>query len=124
MRWNAAGCAARDRAATRRPPQPFHTPNASTLSGKVLWTATYIYPALADAFAQLRTRLGKAEPPLNVVVTASGAIDPNLRMFQSSEVPVLVLTTSQGAQRRSAMQTVLIGGLAATAALMIARAIA
>jgi riboflavin biosynthesis pyrimidine reductase len=64
-----------------------------------LWTAEYIYPPLADAYGQLRAALGKSEPPLNVIVTASGAIDLNLRVFQSGEVPVLVVTTSEGAQR-------------------------
>jgi riboflavin biosynthesis pyrimidine reductase len=64
-----------------------------------LWTAEYIFPALAEAYGQLRAALGKSEPPLNVIVTASGAIDLNLRVFQSAEVPVLVVTTSEGAQR-------------------------
>ena len=64
-----------------------------------LWTADYIYPALAEAYGQLRAALGKPEPPLNVIVTASGAIDLNLRVFQSAEVPVLVVTTQEGAQR-------------------------
>ena len=64
-----------------------------------VWTAEYIYPPLADAYRQLRAALGKSEPPLNVIVTASGAIDMSLRVFQSGEVPVLVVTTQEGAQR-------------------------
>jgi riboflavin biosynthesis pyrimidine reductase len=64
-----------------------------------LWTAAYIYPPLTEGYRQLRAALGKSEPPLNVIVTASGAIDLNLRVFQSAEVPVLVVTTSEGAQR-------------------------
>jgi riboflavin biosynthesis pyrimidine reductase len=64
-----------------------------------VWTAAYIYPPLTDAYQQLRAALGKSEPPLNVIVTASGAIDLSLRVFQSGEVPVLVVTTVEGAQR-------------------------
>jgi riboflavin biosynthesis pyrimidine reductase len=64
-----------------------------------LWTAEYIFPALAEAYGQLRAALGKSEPPLNVIVTASGAIDMALPVFQSGKVPVLVVTTQEGAQR-------------------------
>jgi riboflavin biosynthesis pyrimidine reductase len=64
-----------------------------------VWTAEHIFPALADEYQQLRAALGKSEPPLNVIVTASGAIDLSLRVFQSGEVPVLVVTTQEGAQR-------------------------
>jgi len=63
-----------------------------------VWTAAYIYPPLTDAYQQLRAALGKSEPPLNVIVTASGTIDLSLRVFQSGEVPVLVVTTVEGAQ--------------------------
>jgi riboflavin biosynthesis pyrimidine reductase len=66
-----------------------------------LWTADYIYSALAEAYGQLRAALGKPEPPLNVIVTASGAIDMALPVFQSGKVPVLVVTTQEGAQRIS-----------------------
>jgi riboflavin biosynthesis pyrimidine reductase len=64
-----------------------------------LWTAAHIYPPLADAYRQLRSALGKAEPPLNVIVTASGTVDLALPLFQSGEVPVLIVSTQEGAQR-------------------------
>ena len=64
-----------------------------------LWTAEYVYPALANEYQQLRSELGKAGPPLNVIVTASGAIDKALPVFQSSDIPVLIATTQEGAQR-------------------------
>ncbi len=63
------------------------------------WTAEYIYPPLSSAYQQLRTRMGKAAVPLNVIVTASGAIDLSQPLFQSNEVPVLIVTTQHGAQR-------------------------
>jgi riboflavin biosynthesis pyrimidine reductase len=62
-------------------------------------TAAYIAPAYAEAYQELRTRLGKPEPPLNVVVTARGTVSLDLPVFQSGEVPVLLVTTSQGEER-------------------------
>ena len=41
-------------------------------SPALLWTAEYICPPLAEAFQEFRSTLGITEPPLNVVVTASG----------------------------------------------------
>ncbi|HEX9130923.1 MAG TPA: dihydrofolate reductase family protein [Ktedonobacteraceae bacterium] len=64
-----------------------------------LWTAEYIYPPLAGPYQQLRTSLGKPEPPLNVIVTARGEVDLQLPVFQSSEVPALLITTTHGAER-------------------------
>jgi riboflavin biosynthesis pyrimidine reductase len=63
------------------------------------WTADYIYPDLAEAFRSLRSALGMADPPLNVVVTASGKLDPPRRLFRSGEAPVLIVTTAEGAGR-------------------------
>ncbi|MGI9058351.1 MAG: dihydrofolate reductase family protein [Ktedonobacteraceae bacterium] len=63
------------------------------------WTAEYIYPSLSSAYQQLRTTMGKAASPLNVIVTASGAIDLSQPLFQSNEVPVLLVTTPHGAHR-------------------------
>jgi riboflavin biosynthesis pyrimidine reductase len=64
-----------------------------------LWTAEHVYPALADEYQQLRSDLGKPEPPLNVIVTARGTLDLELPVFQSGKVPVLIVTTQEGAQR-------------------------
>jgi riboflavin biosynthesis pyrimidine reductase len=63
------------------------------------WTASYIYPPLADAYQQLRNNLGKSEPPLNVFVTELGNIDLGMPVFQLAEVPVLIVTTIQGHDR-------------------------
>jgi riboflavin biosynthesis pyrimidine reductase len=64
-----------------------------------VWTPAYVCPAFAGAYQKLRTALGKHGPPLNVIVTARGDVDPALRVFQSGEVPVLVVTTPAGAWR-------------------------
>ena len=63
------------------------------------WTAQYIYPALAGAYQEFRTIMGKSEPPLNVVVTARGELNLALPVFQSGEVAVLIVTTTHGAER-------------------------
>jgi riboflavin biosynthesis pyrimidine reductase len=64
-----------------------------------LWTAEAVFPPLADAYHQLRRGLGKMDPPLTVIVTASGDLDPEFRVFRSGETPVLVVTTRRGKQR-------------------------
>jgi riboflavin biosynthesis pyrimidine reductase len=64
-----------------------------------LWTADYISPPLADAFLALRSALGLTKPPLNVVVTGSGEIDLDRRLFCSGEVASLLVTTDAGACR-------------------------
>ena len=64
-----------------------------------LWTAPHIYPPLADSYQALRDRLGKIDPPLTVVVTARGDIDPSFRVFQPGEGQVLIVTSTQGLER-------------------------
>jgi riboflavin biosynthesis pyrimidine reductase len=64
-----------------------------------LWTAAYVFPELAPAYQELRSNLGKTDPPLNVIVTASGELDLGLRVFSGDEVPVLVVTTGRGEER-------------------------
>jgi riboflavin biosynthesis pyrimidine reductase len=63
-----------------------------------IWTASHIRTPFTAAYQQFRTTLGKSDPPLNVIVTASGSINLHLRIFQSGEVPVLIVTTTQGAE--------------------------
>jgi riboflavin biosynthesis pyrimidine reductase len=63
------------------------------------WTAAYIAPSFAGAFQALRTTLGKSESPLNVIVTARGAVNLALPVFQSGEVAVLIVTTTHGEKR-------------------------
>ncbi|MDZ4277786.1 MAG: dihydrofolate reductase family protein [Dehalococcoidia bacterium] len=65
-----------------------------------VWTAERIYPPLAEAYRDLRAALGKPEPPLNVIVTGSGELDPGARVLRG-EAPALVLTTARGAEQLS-----------------------
>lgn len=64
-----------------------------------IWTAEYIFPALSDAYRQLRTALGKGEPPLCVIVTARGEIDTGLPVFRTGRANVLIVSTLEGARR-------------------------
>jgi riboflavin biosynthesis pyrimidine reductase len=66
-----------------------------------IWTAEHIFKPLAEAYQQLRADMGKAEPPLNVFVSASGDLDLEAPVFTKGEVPVLVVTTPRGALRLS-----------------------
>ncbi len=63
------------------------------------WTATHVYPPLAAAYSALREALGISEPPLNVIVSASGDLDLALPLFSTGEVPSLIATTAAGAIR-------------------------
>ncbi len=67
-----------------------------------LWTAGFIYPALADSYGALRESLGRSGPPLNVLVSASGAIDLELPVVRSGLVPTLIVTTAAGSARIAA----------------------
>ncbi len=71
-----------------------------------IWTAEFIYPPLAQSFANLRKQLGKPPYPLNVVVTGTGHIDLSLPLFQDGRVPVLVLTTEAGLERLAGQPSV------------------
>lgn len=63
------------------------------------WTSPYIYPPLAAAYEALRARLAKQGPPLNVIVTQHGQLDLELPVFQSGDVPVLIVTSTAGAEQ-------------------------
>ncbi len=66
------------------------------------WTAQHIFSALAPAYQRLRMSLGKPALPVNVIVTAHGEIDLTLPVFQSGDIPVVIVTTAQGRQRLAA----------------------
>ncbi len=69
------------------------TLNASPRS---LWTAEQAFPAAAEAFAELRRRLGLRPLPVVAVLTGSGSVDPT---HPALGPDALVLTTAHGAER-------------------------
>ena len=62
-----------------------------------VWTAASVYPDAADAFAALRTALGRPASPPTVIATMSGDVDLSLPAFHSG-VPVVIATTRAGAR--------------------------
>ncbi len=64
-----------------------------------LWTAEHIFPSLSAEFRELRASLNKNDQPLNVLVSATGNLDPDQRVLRTGEAPVLVVTTENGARR-------------------------
>ena len=71
---------------------------SGTLAGSPqgLWTAEAAYPPAAEAFADLRRRLGRPSAPELVVLTATGSVDPGQRALKAG---ALVVTTDRGAAR-------------------------
>jgi riboflavin biosynthesis pyrimidine reductase len=65
--------------------------------GHVL-TPEHACPALAAPYQRLREAMGLARIPLNVVVSGSGDLDPDMAVL-AGEVPALVVTTGEGAHR-------------------------
>lgn len=62
------------------------------------WTADFIHPPSSAEFAALRSELGIGTQPTTVVVTATGQIDLAHPGLADPDVPVIVITTSGGAQ--------------------------
>lgn len=66
-------------------------------------TAPEIYPDLAGEYAALRQQYGQTEPyPLNVVVSASGAVNLDEPTFHQPDLRALIATTTAGAARLAA----------------------
>jgi riboflavin biosynthesis pyrimidine reductase len=64
-----------------------------------IWTAEHIFPELADGYQSFRSMQGKSDPPLNVIVTASGEIDLQLPVFASGAVTTLIVTSQSGREK-------------------------
>lgn len=64
--------------------------------GDHVWTAERICPELAAPYAALRAALGKPAPPLQLIVTGRGDVDPVRAVFGGA-APHLVVTTTAGA---------------------------
>ncbi|MFL5732106.1 MAG: RibD family protein [Chloroflexia bacterium] len=61
-------------------------------------TPEHAFPLMEESYRQLRNALGKARVPLNVVVSSSGDLGPNLTIL-GGEVPALVVTSEEGSRR-------------------------
>jgi riboflavin biosynthesis pyrimidine reductase len=72
--------------------------------GSHVWTADRICPELAGPYARLRAALGKMTPPLQIVVSGSGALDLSRAVF-SGTAPSVVVTTEAGRDRLRGQRT-------------------
>lgn len=75
------------------------TSRSLEVNANALWTAQDIFPPAADGYSQLRREAGMAETPLHVVVTRTGELNRDARLFQTAGMDVLVITTEEGAGR-------------------------
>jgi riboflavin biosynthesis pyrimidine reductase len=60
------------------------------------WTAQQIAPDYAASYTALRASRGLPPAPLQVIVTARGALDLAQPVFRTPDLPVLILTTDAG----------------------------
>lgn len=63
-----------------------------------LWLAAHVYPEARERYARYREgALNKLVPPLNVIVSGSGAVDLQRTVFHTNAVKTLILTSPKGA---------------------------
>jgi len=63
-----------------------------------LWLAGYVYPEASERYARYRQgKLNKLVPPLNVIVSGSGAVDLQRAVFHTGAVKTVILTLPKGA---------------------------
>ena len=64
-----------------------------------LWLAEYVYPEASERYARYRQgKLNKLVPPLNVIVSGSGAVDLQRAVFHTDAVKTLIITSPKGAE--------------------------
>lgn len=61
-----------------------------------VWTPEFIFPADAEAFADLRRQEGRKTHPLQVFVTRSGDVTPSAEVFHQPDLTCVVVTTHAG----------------------------
>jgi riboflavin biosynthesis pyrimidine reductase len=67
------------------------------------WTPRHLQPELADVFAAWRSELWLTPQPTTVVVTGSGNVDATHAGLNAPDVPVVIATTTAGAERLAAL---------------------
>ena len=63
------------------------------------WTSASVHPRTAHETDLVRSNLGLSAQPTTIVVTASGDLDLSMRGLADPTIPVLIVTTSAGADR-------------------------
>jgi riboflavin biosynthesis pyrimidine reductase len=65
-----------------------------------LWLAEHVYPEARELYARYRLRsLKKPQPPLNVIVAGSGAVDLERAVFRTPGVKTLIITSPNGREK-------------------------
>jgi riboflavin biosynthesis pyrimidine reductase len=72
------------------------TIRASSGSG---WTAARVFPGAAEAYRELRARLGLAADPTTLIATARGDLDPSHPAFQEVGPPIVIAAPPVAADR-------------------------
>ena len=64
-----------------------------------LWNASGICPELAAEYSRFEKAMRKHAPALNVIISASGALNKHGPLHDGGDVPILIVTTVSGAKR-------------------------
>jgi riboflavin biosynthesis pyrimidine reductase len=65
-----------------------------------LWVAEHVYAEARESYARYRLEsLNKTDPPLNVIVAGSGAVDLQRAVFRTPGVKTLIITSPNGSER-------------------------
>ncbi|HEY3522648.1 MAG TPA: dihydrofolate reductase family protein [Candidatus Limnocylindrales bacterium] len=68
-------------------------------SSRGRWTPDAVAPDAAPAFGRLRAELGLPPQPTTLIVTATGELDPDQRVFHDPAAPVVVAAPPRGFDR-------------------------
>ncbi len=68
-------------------------------SSRGRWTPDAVVPDAASAFERLRAELGLPPQPTTLIVTATGELDPDQRVFHDPAAPVVVAAPPRGFDR-------------------------
>jgi len=62
-----------------------------------LWVAEHVYPEARDYYARYRSQqLNKLKPPLNVIVSGSGAVNLERAVFRTPGLQTVIITSESG----------------------------
>lgn len=72
--------------------------NTLRLESEHVWTPDFIFPGDAELFAEIRRSEGRADSPLQVMLSRSGDVPDHARIFDEPDLRVIIATTTGGAE--------------------------
>ena len=84
-------------------------PGTMLASPKGTWRPERVYPAAAEAFAELRRRLGLAERPTVACVTSGRSFDPAHPVFEEGAIVLTIEAAAAGLRERVPAATEVVG---------------